>query len=251
MDEAASKLRIEIDSLPTEIDVVERRVRQLEIERVALAKETDARQPGSARGARRASWPTSPSSATPCSPSWTNEKEAIGRIQALKEELEQLRSDLEREADLEKAAEIRYGRIPELERQVEEASDALDRPPGRHAHAQGGGRRGGRRRDRGQVDRRARVPAHGGRDGQARPHGGGAPRAGDRPGRGGGRGGQRHPPRRGPACPIRTGRSARSSSSAPPASARPSWPAPSPTSCSTTSGRWSASTCPSTWRSTR
>ena len=58
--------------------------------------------------------------------SWTNEKEAIGRIQALKEELEGLRSELEREADLEKAAEIRYGRIPEVERQVEEASAALD-----------------------------------------------------------------------------------------------------------------------------
>ena len=57
--------------------------------------------------------------------SWTNEKEAIGRIQALKEELEGLRSELEREADLEKAAEIRYGRIPEVERQVEEASAAL------------------------------------------------------------------------------------------------------------------------------
>ena len=124
MDEAASKLRIEIDSLPTEIDVVERRVRQLEIERVALAKETDEASVDrlvaldqeladlvERRDAMLASW--------------TNEKEAIGRIQGLKEELEGLRTDLDRETDLEKAAEIRYGRIPELERHVEEASTAL------------------------------------------------------------------------------------------------------------------------------
>ena len=125
MDEAASKLRIEIDSLPTEIDVVERRVRQLEIERVALAKETDDASRDrlehldeelanlvEQRDAMLAHW--------------TNEKEAIGRIRLLKEELEGLRNDLEREVDLEKAAEIRYGRIPELERQIEEASAALD-----------------------------------------------------------------------------------------------------------------------------
>ena len=193
MDEAASKLRIEIDSLPTEIDVVERRVRQLEIERVALAKETDAASQDRLE-ALDAELADLTEQRDAMLASWTNEKEAIGRIQLLKEELEGLRSDLERETDLEKAAEIRYGRIPELERQVEEASAALDDlQAGRHPPAQGGGRRRGRRRDRRQVDRRPRVPAHGGRDGQARPHGGGAPRAGDRPGRGGGRGGQRHP----------------------------------------------------------
>ena len=125
MDEAASKLRIEIDSLPTEIDVVERRVRQLEIERVALAKETDAasRDRLETLDAELADLTEQRDAMLA---SWTNEKEAIGRIQALKEELEGLRSELEREADLEKAAEIRYGRIPEVERQVEEASAALD-----------------------------------------------------------------------------------------------------------------------------
>ncbi len=125
MDEAASKLRIEIDSLPMEIDVVERRVRQLEIERVALAKETDA--PSQERlGALDAELADLTEQRDAMLASWTNEKEAISRIQALKEELEGLRSELERESDLEKAAEIRYGRIPELERQVEEASTALD-----------------------------------------------------------------------------------------------------------------------------
>jgi ATP-dependent Clp protease ATP-binding subunit ClpB len=125
VDEAASKLRIEIDSLPTEIDVVERRVRQLEIERVALAKETDAASKDRLE-ALDAELADLTEQRDAMLARWTNEKEAIGRIQVLKEELEGLRTDLERESDLEKAAEIRYGRIPDLERQVEEASAALD-----------------------------------------------------------------------------------------------------------------------------
>ena len=125
VDESASKLRIEIDSLPTEIDVVERRVRQLEIERVALAKETDAASKDRLE-ALDAELADLTEQRDGMLAHWTNEKEAISRIQALKEELEGLRTDLEREADLEKAAEIRYGRIPELERQVLEASEALD-----------------------------------------------------------------------------------------------------------------------------
>ena len=88
MDEAASKLRIEIDSLPTEIDVVERRVRQLEIERVALAKETDAasRDRLDALDGELADLTEQRDAMLA---SWTNEKEAIGRIRSLKEELEQ------------------------------------------------------------------------------------------------------------------------------------------------------------------
>ena len=125
VDEAASRLRIEIDSLPTEIDVVERRIRQLEIERVALAKETDV-----ASSERLEALDQELADLTEQRDGmlvhWTNEKEAIGRIQGLKEELEGLRTDLERETDLEKAAEIRYGRIPELEREIEEASSRLD-----------------------------------------------------------------------------------------------------------------------------
>ncbi len=57
---------------------------------------------------------------------WQNEKDAIGRIQTLKEQRETLNRDLERETDLESASEIRYGRLPELERQITEATDALD-----------------------------------------------------------------------------------------------------------------------------
>jgi ATP-dependent Clp protease ATP-binding subunit ClpB len=131
MDEAASKLRIEIDSLPTEIDVVERRVRQLEIEQVALAKETDVASADRLE-TLEAELADLVEQRDAMLAHWTNEKEAIGRIQALKEELEGLRSDLEREADLEKAAELRYGRIPELERDIDTATAALDELQGTH-----------------------------------------------------------------------------------------------------------------------
>ncbi|MEZ5180168.1 MAG: AAA family ATPase, partial [Acidimicrobiales bacterium] len=124
VDEAGSKLRIEIDSLPTEIDVVERRIRQLEIERVALAKETDA-----ASVERLAALDKELADLQEQSLSmkahWQGEKDAITAIRALKEQLEAKRTEVEREADLEKAAEIRYGQIPELERQVEEATERL------------------------------------------------------------------------------------------------------------------------------
>ncbi|MGH9165136.1 MAG: ATP-dependent Clp protease ATP-binding subunit, partial [Acidimicrobiales bacterium] len=124
VDEAGSRLRIEIDSMPTEIDVVERRMRQLEIEKVALSKETDAaslerlekleeelanlRERSDAMKAH-----------------WQAEKQAIGAIRQLKEELESHRGAVEREQDLERAAQIRYGVIPELERGIEEATGRL------------------------------------------------------------------------------------------------------------------------------
>ena len=124
VDEAASKLRIEIDSMPTEIDVVERRIRQLEIERVALAKETDEAS-AERLAALDAELADLNEQTAGMKAQWQAEKEAIGAIQARKEELETLRGDVERETDLEKAAEIRYGRIPELERQIEDASVRL------------------------------------------------------------------------------------------------------------------------------
>ena len=88
VDEAASRLRIEIDSMPTEIDVVERRIRQLEIERVALAKETDARLARAARRASTRSSPTCSEQATAMKAHWQHEKEAIDAIRELKEQLE-------------------------------------------------------------------------------------------------------------------------------------------------------------------
>jgi len=128
MDEAASRLRIEIDSMPTELDVVTRRLRQLEIERMALAKETD---PASAERLSRLDEEmanlTEESSAMTAH--WQSEKEAIGTIQSLKGRLEQERSDAERlgrEGDLAGASEITYGVVPALERQIEEATATLD-----------------------------------------------------------------------------------------------------------------------------
>ena len=125
MDEAAAKLRIEIDSMPTEIDVVERRIRQLEIERVALGKETDV-----ASKERLAALEEELANLTEqisgMKAHWTSEKDAIGRIQDLKEQLETKKGELEREPDLEKAAQIRYGVLPELEQAIAIATRQLD-----------------------------------------------------------------------------------------------------------------------------
>ena len=125
VDEAASKLRIEIDSLPTEIDVVQRRILQLEIEQVALQKETD--------DASRERLDTLEDELATLNVQvhemrqhWEGEKQAIDAIRSLKEELGQLGQQVERETDLAVAAEIRYGRMPELERRVAEATTHLD-----------------------------------------------------------------------------------------------------------------------------
>jgi ATP-dependent Clp protease ATP-binding subunit ClpB len=125
MDEAASRLRIEIDSLPTEIDVVQRRMLQLEIEKVALEKETDAASI-ERLAALNIELDELRTQVDEKKVHWDAEREAIAAIRTLKEEFEQLRTNVERETDLEKAAEIRYGRIPELERRIEEATTHLD-----------------------------------------------------------------------------------------------------------------------------
>ncbi len=124
MDEAASKLRIEIDSLPTEIDIVERRIRQLEMEQVALGKESDV--PSATRlGEIESLLADLSEQRNGMKAHWQNEKSAIEEIRGLKEQEDNLRRQLDREADLEKAAEIRYGQLPDIEKQVEEASAAL------------------------------------------------------------------------------------------------------------------------------
>jgi ATP-dependent Clp protease ATP-binding subunit ClpB len=125
IDESASRLRIEIDSMPTEVDIVERRIRQLEIERVALAKESDAASKERLDALDRELADLREQSSS-MKAHWEAEKACIAEIRRLKEELEIKRSEIERETDLERAAEIRYGQIPELEREVEEASKKLD-----------------------------------------------------------------------------------------------------------------------------
>ena len=125
IDESAASLRMQIDSLPVEIDEIERRIMQLEIERQALLKESDAhskerrvqiekelarlREDSSARKAR-----------------WQAEKAAIGKIRKLKEQIEQLKAEeqkFERAGDLAKVAEIRYGKIAAAERDLKQAEE--------------------------------------------------------------------------------------------------------------------------------
>jgi ATP-dependent Clp protease ATP-binding subunit ClpB len=127
IDEAASRLRIEIDSMPTEIDVVSRRRRQLEIERVALENEEDAAS--KERLARiTEELANLGEQERAMTAQWQGEKEAIASIRSLKERLETRRGDadrFEREADLAASAQIRYGELPDLERQIAEATDHL------------------------------------------------------------------------------------------------------------------------------
>ena len=125
IDEAGSSLRIEIDSVPTEIDVVERRIRQIEIERLALAKETDAVSAERLQDLDREIADLQEELAG-LTVRWQSEKDAIESLQAINEELDQLRGEVDRETDLEKAAQLRYGRIPDLERAFEEARERLD-----------------------------------------------------------------------------------------------------------------------------
>ena len=125
VDEAASKLRIEIDSLPTEIDVVQRRILQLEIEQLALEKETDSASIDRLEALvdELAELNTQVHA---MQQHWENEKQAIDAIRSLKEDLEHQRTQVERETDLSVAAEIRYGRIPEIERRIADATAHLD-----------------------------------------------------------------------------------------------------------------------------
>ncbi|WP_028479488.1 ATP-dependent chaperone ClpB [Nocardia sp. CNY236] len=123
VDESASRLRMEIDSRPVEIDEVERAVRRLEIEEVALSKETDEASK-QRLDKLRAELADSREKLNQLTTRWQNEKNAIDQVRVLKEELESLRGEserAERDGDLGKAAELRYGRIPVLEKQLAEA----------------------------------------------------------------------------------------------------------------------------------
>jgi ATP-dependent Clp protease ATP-binding subunit ClpB len=129
IDEAASKLRIEIDSLPTEIDEVDRRVLQLEIELTSLANETDDASLARREAIERELSDLREQSAA-MKAEWQAEKDEIHKVQQIKERLEQAHRELERaerEADLERAATLRHGEIPELQRQLHAAEQAEPR----------------------------------------------------------------------------------------------------------------------------
>jgi ATP-dependent Clp protease ATP-binding subunit ClpB len=127
IDEAASRLRIEIDSMPTEIDAVERRIQQLEIEQQALRKEKD--EPSVARReAIERELADLRERSNEMKAHWSGEKEAIEAIRSAKEQLEQAHREAERaerDADLQRAAELRYGEIPRLEELVKDQEARL------------------------------------------------------------------------------------------------------------------------------
>ena len=123
VDEAGSRLRMQIDSSPQEIDELERVVRRLEIEEIALAKESDAASK-ERLAALRQELADQREVLGEMKARWENEKGEVNRVQSAKEELERLRNEseiAEREGDYAKVSELRYGRIPELEAEVAKA----------------------------------------------------------------------------------------------------------------------------------
>ncbi len=127
IDEASSRLRIEIDSMPTEIDVVERRIKKLEIEDRALKKEKD-KASRERRSRVKEELAELKEKSGRMKAHWTNEKESIQKIRALKEDLEQAKTDAERaerEGDLTRAAELRYGKTGELTKEIAAENEHL------------------------------------------------------------------------------------------------------------------------------
>jgi ATP-dependent Clp protease ATP-binding subunit ClpB len=132
VDEAAAKLRTEIDSMPTELDEISRRLMQLEIEREALKKETD---PASRERLEKLERELAElrSKADALRAQWQAEKQAVQRLRSLREQIEQTRIEIEqaeRQYDLNRAAELRYGKLAELERRLQSEEDMLAKKQG-------------------------------------------------------------------------------------------------------------------------
>ena len=127
IDEAASRLRIEIDSLPQEIDQLERETIQLEIERQALQREEDEKSKARLKEIEQKIADLKETSSG-MKAKWQSEKEVIGHMRTAKAELEQLRLQLDQArnaGDLGRASEIQYGQIPELEQKLKVEQDKL------------------------------------------------------------------------------------------------------------------------------
>ncbi len=125
MDEAASRLKIELESLPTEIDQLERQIMQLEMEREALKKEKDAASRERLEKLERELADVKEKAST-LRAQWLKEKEEIGKTQKVAERVEQLRAELEqaqRRGDLHRASEIQYGLLPDMERELSKMED--------------------------------------------------------------------------------------------------------------------------------
>ena len=127
VDEAAAGLRMEIDSLPTEIDEIERRIMQLEIERQAMRKESDAHSRERLKQIEK-ELGTLKEQSNALKGRWQTEKDAIGKIRKIKEEIDSLKSEeqrFERAGDLSRVAEIRYGKLSAAEKELNAAQDKL------------------------------------------------------------------------------------------------------------------------------
>jgi ATP-dependent Clp protease ATP-binding subunit ClpB len=132
VDEAAAKLRVEIDSMPAELDEILRRVMQLEIEREALKKETD---PASKDRLARLEKELAElhAQADSLKAQWQAEKQAVNRLRALRQQIEETKTEIERaerEYDLNRAAQLRYGRLAELERKLAAEEERLIKKQG-------------------------------------------------------------------------------------------------------------------------
>ncbi len=122
VDEACAQIRTEMDSMPTELDAVSRKIIQMEIEEAALKKEEDELSKGRLTQLQK-ELAEERDRFNAMKAQWENEKNAIGRVQQLREQIEDLNRQVEaaeRNYDLEKAAELKYGRLPEAKRQLEE-----------------------------------------------------------------------------------------------------------------------------------
>ncbi len=252
VDEAGAKLRTEIDSMPQSLDESQRRIMQLEIEREALKKETDeASKHRLERIEKELAELRGESDALKAR--WQLEKGAVQSLRDIRAQIDQVKTEVEqaeRQYDLNRAAELRYGKLAELEKKLHaeeaalETSESGDRLLKEEVDEEdiadvvaAGPASQSRSCSRVRcascyVWTRSCTSASSARTRRSAPS-------------------RRPSSARGRACPIRTARSARSSSSGRRASARRSWRARWPVTCSTTSGRWCASTCPSTGRSTR
>ena len=127
VDEAASRLRMELDSMPAEIDAVDRQLTQMQIEEQALMKEEDAASKERLENLR-AEIATTQEKLDGMKANWQNERGAIDLVQDLKSQIEDAKTQMERvtrEGDLAQASELRYSTIPELERKYDEAEKAL------------------------------------------------------------------------------------------------------------------------------
>ena len=246
IDEAASRIRMEIDSKPEELDRLERRIIQLKIEREALKKEKDEASKKRLADLRGATSSALEKEYADLEEIWKAEKATLqGAAHDQGADRAGASSNWKRaprRQDLARMSELQYGKIPELEKQL--------------------ARRAGRREARtsscvrnkvteeeiaevvSQVDRHSGLArcSRARREKLLRMEEA-LQQARGRPGRGGARRSPMRSAARARACPIRTGRTARSCSSAPPASARPSSARRSPNSCSTPKRRWCASTC--------